>query len=190
MAIRLVDQYPGKTAGVAPGYPQGKARNVSTPGDGTGTPWEAAIVNDDQGFKQALLKAAGINPSGAPDTADVSQYLTALQNLFAASGGVVAGSNFFKIRVNATDFLTVQWGSSAVNGGALATVALQIPLKSAPTFLSIHQISFERGIIESMVTQYGPPTASNFTVASRHVGDGGGAQQYYNFNWMAIGVSS
>lgn len=81
MAIRIVDQYPGKTAGVDTEYPQGKARNVTTPNDGTGTPWEAAIVNDDQGFKQALLNEAGIIPSGNPDTALSSQYLEALREV-------------------------------------------------------------------------------------------------------------
>lgn len=190
MAIRIVDQYPGKTAGVTPEYPQGKAQNVTTPGDGTGTPWEAAIVNDDQGFKQALLKAAGINPSGAPDTANTSQYLRALEALFASSGSVVAGPNFFKIRINEKDFLTVQWGQSAVNGGALVAVGLPIPLKSTPTFISVNQISYERGIIESMVTPYAEATSTYFTVASRYVGDGSGGQQYYNFNWIAIGVST
>lgn len=77
MAISIDEQYPGKTAGTSTEYPLGKARNVTTPGDGTGTPWEQAIVNDDQGFKQALLAAAGITPSGVPDTAIVSQYLEA-----------------------------------------------------------------------------------------------------------------
>lgn len=83
MAISISEQYPGKTAGNTTNYPLGEARNVTTPGDGTGTPWEQAIVNDDQGFKQALLAAAGLTPSGTPDTALVSQYLQALQTIIA-----------------------------------------------------------------------------------------------------------
>lgn len=79
MAISISEQYPGKTAGTNTNYPLGQARNITTPGDGTGTPWEAAIVNDDQGFKQALLAAASLVPSGVPDTAVVSQYLDALK---------------------------------------------------------------------------------------------------------------
>ena len=85
MAISISEQYPGKTAGNTTNYPLGEARNVTTPGDGTGTPWEQAIVNDDQGFKQALLAAAGLTPSGTPDTALVSQYLQALQTLFVGA---------------------------------------------------------------------------------------------------------
>ena len=81
MAIRIVEQYPGKTAGANSNYPHGEARNVTAPGDGTGTPWEQAIVNDDQGFKQALLAAAELTPSGVPDTALVSQYLEALRKV-------------------------------------------------------------------------------------------------------------
>lgn len=84
MAIRIDEQYPGKTAGANSNYPHGEARNVTAPGDGTGTPWEKAIVNDDQGFKQALLEEAGITPSGTPDTAVASQYLQALKKVVQA----------------------------------------------------------------------------------------------------------
>lgn len=83
MAISISEQYPGKTAGTNTEYPYGEARNVTTSGDGTGTPWDEDIVNDDQGFKQALLTAAGVIPSGVPDTALVSQYLQAIQTLIA-----------------------------------------------------------------------------------------------------------
>ena len=87
MAISIAEQYPGKTAGTNTNYPLGEARNITTPGDGTGTPWDQAIVNDDQGFKQALLAEAGITPSGDPDTAIASQYLEALKKLFPLLGG-------------------------------------------------------------------------------------------------------
>ena len=88
MAIRIVDAYPGKTAGVVDGYPHGKARNVTAPNDGTGTPLDAALVNDDQGFKQALLAAADITPSGTPDEVGASQYLEALQKIISAGLGI------------------------------------------------------------------------------------------------------
>ena len=83
MAISIAEQYPGKTAGTNTDYPYGQARNVTAPGDGTGTPFEQALVNDDQGFKQALLKAAALIPSGDPDTAVASQYLQAIQKLIS-----------------------------------------------------------------------------------------------------------
>lgn len=80
MAINLETQYPGKVNPSDSDYPYGSARNVTVPGDGTGTPWEAAFVNDLVGFQQAMLQDAGIVPSGTPDKATLSQYLQALYN--------------------------------------------------------------------------------------------------------------
>lgn len=81
MAINPESRYPGKINPASTDYPYGAARNITLPGDGTGTPWEAAIVNDLFGFQQALLARAGVTPSGDPDTAVTSQYLTALSAL-------------------------------------------------------------------------------------------------------------
>lgn len=78
MAIIPKTKYPGKTIGDDPNYPQGKARNRSTPYDADGFPFEEAWVNDLLGFQQALLDAAGITPSGDPDKVGASQYLGAL----------------------------------------------------------------------------------------------------------------
>lgn len=78
MAINPETQYPGKIAPSTPEYPFGAARNITVPGDGTGTPWEAALVNDLFGFQQALLSEAGLVPSGTPDNVTSSQYLDAL----------------------------------------------------------------------------------------------------------------
>lgn len=82
MSLIPETQYPGKIAPSSPDYPYGAARNITVPGDGTGTPWEAALVNDMFGFFQAMLTEGGVVPSGNPDTAQVSQYLQALKNLF------------------------------------------------------------------------------------------------------------
>lgn len=83
MAINPESRYPGNISPSDAEYPYGKARNIAQPGDGTGTPWEAAIVNDIFGFQQALLSEAGITPSGDPDTATNSQYLNALDERYA-----------------------------------------------------------------------------------------------------------
>lgn len=85
MAIIPETQYPGKIAQSTPEYPYGAARNITTPGDGTGTPWEAALVNDLFGFQQALLSEAAVVPSGTPDSAQDSQYLQALRKLATTS---------------------------------------------------------------------------------------------------------
>ena len=113
MAISISENYPGKTAGNTADYPYGQARNITTPGDGTGTPWEAAIVNDDQGMKQALLTNAGITPSGTPDTADESQYFEAMKKLFGAEGALGdTGSIEFPVFFNgALRIFVVKWGT-------------------------------------------------------------------------------
>lgn len=81
MAINPGTKYPGKVAPPTAGYPFSSARNVSTPGDGTGTPFEAALVNDLFGFQQALLSEVGATPSGTPDQVGASQYLDAIKGI-------------------------------------------------------------------------------------------------------------
>lgn len=81
MAINPETQYPGKINPSTGDYPYGSARNVTVPGDGTGTPWEAAIVNDLLGFQQTLLSESAIVPSGTPDRVGASQYFQALTRL-------------------------------------------------------------------------------------------------------------
>lgn len=85
MAINLLAQYPTKVGPVVPDvWPYGEPRNITAPGDGTGTPWEAALVKDICGFQQALVTAASIVPSGTPEQVGGSEYLQAIVEL--ASG--------------------------------------------------------------------------------------------------------
>lgn len=82
MAINPSTEFVGKIDNSDPtGYPLGKARNVTAPGDGTGTPFVANLLNDLFGFQQALLTQAALTASGTPDAANASQYLEALQKL-------------------------------------------------------------------------------------------------------------
>jgi len=83
MAISPKTVYPTQIDTTDPtGYPEGKAQNISAPGDGLGTPWEKAMINDILGFQQALLSAAGASPSGTPDKVGASQYKDALDALY------------------------------------------------------------------------------------------------------------
>lgn len=86
MALDLAARYPGQVDTDA-AYPQGKARNVVTEGDGTGTPLEKDLVNDHLGLFQGLLLAAGIAPNGTPDSATSSQYLLAFYRLIRRVDG-------------------------------------------------------------------------------------------------------
>lgn len=94
-------KYPSQTAVDLTNYPQGKARNVTASGDGTGTPFEKDWVNDWFGFQQAAALAAGITPSGVPDTAVSSQLLDAIRSvvqlpcaLYQITGTKNTGQNF------------------------------------------------------------------------------------------------
>lgn len=81
MTLDLREAYPGQVITTDPDYPLGKARNRVHPGDGTGTPYEAKLVNDLHGSHQALLDAAGITASGEPDRVGASDVVDSIQAL-------------------------------------------------------------------------------------------------------------
>lgn len=115
MAINPASEYPGKTAGATVNYPKGEARNVTTPGDGTGTPWLASLINDIWGLLQGLLIDAGITESGSPDTALVSQYQEAIRKL--------CGNNFqtrdalaLDTKLQVGEYVVTQGESAAADG--------------------------------------------------------------------------
>lgn len=85
MAINPSTSFPSNTTTPNASYPYGGARDVVSPGDGSGTPFVAEMLNDIFGFQQAVLTEADITPSGVPDTATDSQYLDALK---AITGGI------------------------------------------------------------------------------------------------------
>lgn len=78
----------GRITPASPDYPYGSSKDETSAGANDGTPYFEGRANDSFGFQQALLTAAGIAPSGNAETALVSQYLQALQTLFA---GVESG---------------------------------------------------------------------------------------------------
>ena len=84
MAINPSTLYTGKIVAPSTEYPYGSAQDITVTGDGTGTPWIASQLNDIYGHHQALLKSAGIVPSGSPDEVGASQYLQSIVEL--ASG--------------------------------------------------------------------------------------------------------
>lgn len=77
MALDYSNRYPGQTVPDA-AYPQGKARNITVSGDGTGTPWEKDLVNDLFGLFQSLLTRGSVIPSGSPDSVTSPQYFNAM----------------------------------------------------------------------------------------------------------------
>lgn len=90
MALVISTEYSNATAPDA-NYPQGSFKNSTTDTSRDGTPLEKAWPNDIYGFLQAILAAAAVTPSGAPDTALASDYLDGLTALFAtAAQGALA----------------------------------------------------------------------------------------------------
>lgn len=80
MATKLSDLY-ADTVAPSFDYPQGSAKNVSTPTGTDGTPWEKTYIDNLEGFLQSLLAAGGVIPNGNADTVRSPQLLTALINL-------------------------------------------------------------------------------------------------------------
>ena len=117
MAIIPESQYPGKITPASAEYPYGKARNITLPGDGTGTPWEAALVNDIFGFQQALLSEADITPTGDPEEVGASQYLKSIKTIFSQKVDFVADM-VAKTELAVGDLVTTKNYKEALDGGS------------------------------------------------------------------------
>ena len=83
MALKIFDKFAPRANPADSNHPYGSIKNESVPGAKDGTPLDAAWGNDMGGFTDALLAEAGIVPSGAADTALVSQRLEALKGVVA-----------------------------------------------------------------------------------------------------------
>lgn len=118
MAINLTLKYPDQVDASTPDYPLGKARNVTSPDDNYATPLDQEWLNDHFGFQQALLAEAGIVPSGTPDNATSSQYLTALKTVVASGRGSTSVANYAELSESdtAAALLEVRGRDSAGDG--------------------------------------------------------------------------
>lgn len=124
-------------------YPFGKPRNLSVPGDGTGTPLEAQWLRDVWGLLQAILVDAGVTPSGNPDTAQVSQYLDSLKTIFidgrnggtyAISGGLTLQSSLI-VDGGASGALFKTGTNSSVELRGFVDIYNQLDVRSSATLL-------------------------------------------------------
>lgn len=94
MSINPVTQYPGKVAPATPDNPFGTARNITIPGDGTGTPWESALLKDEWALHHAMLLNAGMEPNGTPDSAENSQLFKAAKASIGNGANLLSNHNF------------------------------------------------------------------------------------------------
>jgi hypothetical protein len=188
LALKPSDRYPGQidTSDLV-AYPQGKARNRTLPGDGTGTPFERDLVNDIFGFQQALLRYAGISPSNAPDTAVLSQYLQAIDSmipkavdnfskevfLHSKPGLRTVGGHMFSIGNTRLGFPM----ASGVGGGASPFIYSELNYQasawteSGTTISNWSQPAYGNGFVVSMDTTTG--TVGKWNVSTQTWSSGG-----------------
>lgn len=112
MALNFNTQYPTKSKAPDSDYPYGSAQNITTAGDGTGSPWEKQVLNDLLGMQQELLDLAGKVPSGSADVVGTSQYVDSIRAISGHPGVCVplflnAAPSTFDLRILLLDGTTV-----------------------------------------------------------------------------------
>ena len=181
MAIKPEDLFPANSAPPTSDYPLGSARNVTSPGDGTGTPLVASWVNDLWGFFQATLTEAGVTPSGNPDTAQASQYLDSLKAILAPAQFAIGS-----IQQSILDLAQFQalngagWvlmDGSDISGSALATLTGTTTLPDA-TGCFLRNAGGEAaavGVVQNdqMQRLYGAVSRSGVTATGAYTGGDG-----------------
>lgn len=142
MAINPSTSFPGQSAAPNAAYPLGSAQNITTPGDGTGTPWVDILINDIWGLLQSLLDDASITASGTPDQVGASQYLTAIKAVAAAAGGSSLPVNGETVVIVDTSIVDADKGKVFVLG-ATAVADRKFTLPAVPAnWLLKEQVSF------------------------------------------------
>lgn len=111
MSINPNTEYPGRMTAPSLDYPYGSSKNETSPGAGDGSPYELARADDIFGLQQALLRSAGIVPSGNADTALASEYLQAIIEL--AQGRAI---NYDETGIANAYVLAVQTNQQAPDG--------------------------------------------------------------------------
>lgn len=70
-------------------WPNVLARDITVTGDGTGTEWKAAFVDETWGSQQHLMEKANLAPDGVTETNGASQLYVAMQRCFGNPGELV-----------------------------------------------------------------------------------------------------
>lgn len=100
--LNYILKYPGRIATPDASYPYGGAQNITVPGDGTGTPWDVALINDILGFFQKMVAEASITPSGSSETILASDVYDALDAFLSEIDDKYLPNNVEKLLLNDT----------------------------------------------------------------------------------------
>ncbi|MCP4209811.1 MAG: hypothetical protein GY767_22610 [Shimia sp.] len=101
------------------GYPQGAAQNITTPGDGKGTPFDFRWINDLWGLMQSLLSMGDKTPTGTPDKVGASQLFDAVREIHGKWATVVFADRAALIAGTTVTGLTVSWSELAARGACV-----------------------------------------------------------------------
>lgn len=161
MAISPKDRYPGQVdVSDLASYPEGAARNITVPGDGTGTPWEQDLVNDIFGFQQSLLAFAGATPTGVPDKVGASQYMDALALVIDQHGFI----NLSAIDAAISNDLTVG-GDATFDGTVTVDLGATLQCDGSAFFTGFTEFSFPVSFTSSITATSASFTTGNFSGA-------------------------
>jgi len=116
--INLASSY-ANTEAPTTGYPRGAFKNKTAPSATDGTPLEKTWTNDLWGFSEALVGAAGITPSGSPDTATASDRLDALRILIADANNPIGTIRAFAVATDPATLLGIGTWSRIGEGRTL-----------------------------------------------------------------------
>ncbi|AUR81589.1 hypothetical protein NVP1009O_22 [Vibrio phage 1.009.O._10N.261.51.C9] len=147
-------------------YPYGKPRNITTPGDGTGTPWEQLGIREIWGFQQALLTAAGITPNGNSETAQSSQYLDAVRAITAAQPGQAKAWVNFETRATGAPVVRSSFNVSSIGDLAVGRHQVNFATAMASVNYSFVGSSIDSGTGFSYTSGRETVTASSFVFST------------------------
>jgi len=117
MALDWNATYPGRVVADPANYPLGRAKDVTVPLDGTGTPWQQELIKDQSAlFQRLIVDGIGVgNESGVADTVVASDYFDSLLLVInSVAGGRRSGLHVTRDSVS---LMTTALGSIANQAG-------------------------------------------------------------------------
>lgn len=128
MAIRPIDEYPGRVGATSADYPNGSAVNRTGPGLQDGTPLDQKWVNDFFGFSAAAIERVGGTANGSPETAGLSQILDAIL------GAVLQMMGFDPYQHYASGLSITTRSQTVLHNGRVYWYTGTLPLTTSGTF--------------------------------------------------------